>query len=307
MVAGVLVALLAVHNLAGNLLAPARFYVPMNLATASAVLALAGWGAGLDADALGLSAEAVPRGLLVGGAAAAVALVALALAVTAERTRPLLADRRMAGVDGRGTAYRALVRIPLGTVVLEEVAFRGVLPPLLGPVAACALFGLWHVVPTLAALDANRMRRSPAAVGAAVAFTALAGWAFYGLRLAAGSLVAPALLHAAANSGATVAAFAVLRAKSTADGPTVDGMATATLTPDEVVIHLTTGEKIGALHRDLRLPREAVTAAEVVDVPLVATRGVRSPGLSGGSSWPCGGTGGPSDCVWPATATRRCR
>ena len=229
MVAGIVVALLAVHNLVGNLLVPARFYVTMNLATGFAVLALARWGAGLGADDLGLSAEAVPRGLLAGGAAAAVVLAALALAVTAERTRPLLADRRMAGVDGRGTAYRALVRIPLGTVVLEEVAFRGVLPPLVGPVAACALFGLWHVVPTVAALDANRMRRSPAAVGVAVAFTAVVGWAFYGLRLAAGSVVAPALLHAAANSGATVAAFSVLRANRTAHGPTVDGMATATL------------------------------------------------------------------------------
>lgn len=37
-------------------------------------------------------------------------------------------------------------------------------------------------------------------------------------------------------------------------GSTVDGMAPATLTPEEVVIDLTTGEKIGSLHGDLRLP-----------------------------------------------------
>ncbi|MDP8937373.1 MAG: hypothetical protein M3O23_06555 [Actinomycetota bacterium] len=57
-------------------------------------------------------------------------------------------------------------------------------------------------------------------------------------------------------------------------------MATTTLTPDEVVVHLTTVEKIGSLHRDLHLPRAAVTAAEVVDEPLTATRGLRSPGLA---------------------------
>ncbi len=57
-------------------------------------------------------------------------------------------------------------------------------------------------------------------------------------------------------------------------------MATTTLTPDEVVVRLTTAEKIGSLHGDLRLPRAAVSAAEVVDEPLAATRGLRRPGLA---------------------------
>jgi len=209
-VGAAVVALLTVHNLAGNLLVPARFYVPVNLATAAAVLAMAD-AAGVGPAELGLSAATGPRGLVVGGAAAAVVAVSLALAAAADRTRAFLADRRMEGVDGRGTAYRALVRIPLGTVVLEEVAFRGVLPAVAGPLAACALFGLWHVVPTLAALDANRLALSPLLVAGAVGFTAVAGAAFYGLRVASGSLLAPALLHVATNSGATVAAFAVRR------------------------------------------------------------------------------------------------
>lgn len=208
-VAVVVVAVLAVHNLLGNLVAPARYYVPLNLATAAVVLGLAR-RAGPGGEELGLSPAALPVGLAVGLAGAGVVLAALALAAASSRTRPLLADRRMAGVDGRGTAYRALVRIPLGTVVLEEVAFRGVLPALAGPVVACALFGLWHVVPTVAALDANRLPRSPLAVGGAVVFTAVAGGVLYGLAAATGSLVAPALVHLAANSGATVAAHRVL-------------------------------------------------------------------------------------------------
>ena len=206
----VIVAVLAVHNLAGNLLVPDRYYVPGNLATTAVVLGLARLG-GVGGDELGLSPAALPAGVAVGLAGAGLVLAALALAAAIPRTRPLLADRRMAGVGARGTAYRALVRIPLGTVVLEEVAFRGALPALAGPVVACALFGLWHVVPTVAALDANGMARSPLPVGGAVLFTAAAGGVLYGLAAATGSLVAPALVHMAANSGATLAAYRVLR------------------------------------------------------------------------------------------------
>jgi membrane protease YdiL (CAAX protease family) len=136
---------------------------------------------------------------------AAIALMALA-------APSLLADRRMAGVGGWGTAWRALVRIPLGTVVLEEVAFRAVLPALLSPVAAAALFGLWHVAPTATTLDINGVRRHRAvALAGAVAVTAAVGLGLWELRVVAGGVAAPALVHVAANSGATVAAYWVLR------------------------------------------------------------------------------------------------
>jgi membrane protease YdiL (CAAX protease family) len=51
------------------------------------------------------------------------------------------------------------IRVPFGTVLLEEIAFRGVLPALMGadgqrwmwrPVlGASVLFGLFHVFPAL--------------------------------------------------------------------------------------------------------------------------------------------------------------
>ena len=58
------------------------------------------------------------------------------------------------------------MQIPLGTVVLEEIAFRGVLPALMGaspairwrwgPVlGASALFGLWHILPSSALTNGN--------------------------------------------------------------------------------------------------------------------------------------------------------
>ena len=193
------VVVLVVHNLLTNLWAKDRWYIPANLATAGVLVALVG---------------GVPIGgrWLDGTAAALMVLAAVGLLAVAPATRPLLADRPMEGVDVRGTAWRALVRIPLGTVVLEEVAFRGVLPKLLSPLASCALFGLWHVLPAARTLEVNGLPRSPAALLGAVAVTGLVGAALWQLRQATGGLLAPALVHVAANSGATVAAYWVLRA-----------------------------------------------------------------------------------------------
>lgn len=143
-------------------------------------------------------------------------LGAVALLAGTPGTRPLLADQRMAGVGAKGTAWRAFVRVPLGTVVLEEVAFRGVLPVLLSPVVASVLFDLWHVLPTARTLDTNGLARSGGAralaVAGAVAVTTVVGMVLWELRVATGSLLAPALVHAAANSGATVAAYLVVGA-----------------------------------------------------------------------------------------------
>ena len=218
------VAVLVVANVVGNLRVPAPWYVPANLGVTAVVVALARAG-GVPCAELGLAMPGAAHRLGPSIAlAVGVALVVLALAVV-PRTRPLCADQRMAGVGGRETAYRAVVRIPLGTVVLEEVAFRGVLLALLSRLApfgwavagSSMLFGLWHVLPTMAALDANEIARSRAArrvaVLAAVASTALAGAALCWLRTVTGSLLGAALPHATANSTATAAAFLVLRSR----------------------------------------------------------------------------------------------
>jgi uncharacterized protein len=195
---GVVIAVLVLHNLLTNLWFTDRWtYVPANLAVAGGLVALAG--------------VEVPAGAwwpAVAAALVVLATVALAAAVAPQ----LLADQRMAGVSAGGTAWRALVRIPFGTVAVEEVAFRAVLPALVSPAGAAALFGLWHVLPTAKTLDVNGVQRHrTVAVAGAVAVTTLVGLALWALREATGGLAAPALAHAAANSGATVAAFIVLR------------------------------------------------------------------------------------------------
>lgn len=216
------VALLAAWNLVGNLALPAAWYVPANLVVAGALVAL-GRASGVTLDGLGLRRAAAPAGLRLGLVAAGAVAAGIALGLALPATRRLFADQRLAGVSAPGIVYQALVRIPLGTVVLEEVAFRGVLLALLARVAptgaavawCSVLFGLWHVIPAASALEANQLAAGPwaraGAIAAGVAVTALAGGLVCALRLRSGSLLAPAVVHVATNSLGALAAFMALR------------------------------------------------------------------------------------------------
>ncbi len=56
-------------------------------------------------------------------------------------------------------------------------------------------------------------------------------------------------------------------------------MSTVVITNQALSVHLTVGEKIAGLRRDLQVPLSAVTAVEVVPDALAAVRGLRAPGL----------------------------
>ncbi len=115
--------------------------------------------------------------------------------------------------------------IPLGTVLFEEVAFRGVLWGLLRSrhgiawttAASSALFGFWHVLPSLRLTDVNPAvaavagggpRGQALAVAGAVVFTAAAGVLLCELRRR-GSLLAPLGLHWAVNGLGVLASAGV--------------------------------------------------------------------------------------------------
>jgi CAAX protease family protein len=180
---------------------------------------------GLTWDHLGLSRRTWRKG--IGYAAAAVVAVALVYVLGA-----LLPVTRAAFLDVRyhlqlGAALVvALVVVPFGTVLLEEVAFRGVLLGLVqrhrGPGSAklfsSGLFGLWHVLPSLRLSAANPAVGLVVGVGsggqwlgvlAAVGFTALAGLLLCELRRRSGSLLAAAGLHWATNALGVVLTAAV--------------------------------------------------------------------------------------------------
>jgi membrane protease YdiL (CAAX protease family) len=208
--------LAAYNNLAGLQPWHRRWYPAVNACAAAAALAAA-TTSGLTAADLGLHPDQLRPGLRLGAAAAAPVVTAFALAALTPATRPLLNDQRVASLTNRQLAYQVLLRIPVGTVAWEEIAFRGVLQAALRRVlaepaataVASAAFGIWHIRPTAEALALNRLAPSRgariAAVTAVAAGTAAAGALLSVLRDRSGSLAAPVLAHLAANCTAPLA------------------------------------------------------------------------------------------------------
>lgn len=218
-------AVLVGANLLNNWLAPGA-YVLTCVAAAAALLLIARWD-GLTRADLGLGAAGLYRGLrwasVLVGAVLAVLLIGLALPVTREAFH----DERAAGLTVGQLLWRVLIRVPFGTVLLEEIAFRGVLWAMVrrrrGTAWATAvsslLFGLWHVLPSRGLSRSNAaaaaLGTGPAgttlSVAAAVAATTVAGIVLCELRRRSGSLVAPAALHWALNGFGYLLAWAVPR------------------------------------------------------------------------------------------------
>lgn len=200
----ILIAVLVTVNVTRSLVVPDRWHLVLGLATAAASLWIAS-AAGLDAADLGLSTSTAGRGLVYGAAAfTAISSVVVLLGVAG-----VLVDDRV-DVTLADMLVKALVVIPIGTVLVEELAFRGSLHGLLGGAlpdrwvlpAGALLFGAWHVLPawvdgtTTGSVETGRT----VAVVATFAGTAIAGAAFVWLRTRSGSLLAPSLAHLGTNS-----------------------------------------------------------------------------------------------------------
>nr|WP_245653076.1 CPBP family intramembrane glutamic endopeptidase [Herbidospora sakaeratensis] len=209
---GAAVGVLAAANVLNNTVA--RRYAPLTSAVATGALLLIARGAGAGARDLGFASPA--RGALIGGGLAAAVAAGYTGGVLLPPTRRLFMDERALALTRARLFEEALLQVPVGTVLLEEVAFRGVLPELFGhsfkprtaSVASNLLFGLWHVLPALDMARANPAAAragTPRLVAGTVATTTLAGLGFHELRRR-GGLLAPALLHLATNSLGFVAA-----------------------------------------------------------------------------------------------------
>lgn len=195
-----------------------RWYAPVNAGAAAALLAVASAG-GLTAADLGVGRGRWLPGRLGSLLAAGTAAGWLAAALV-PAARPVLNDRRITALGGRAAAYQAVVRIPAGTVLWEEIAFRGVLQAALRRVlpepaaiaATSGVFGLWHIRPTAGALRINGLARDRgrevAGVAAGVAVTTAGGVLLSWLRARSGRLAAPVLLHLTINCGGLAAAWA---------------------------------------------------------------------------------------------------
>lgn len=176
--------------------------------------------AGLTYADLGLGRHTLRRGALYALGCAAVIAVVYALLVALPATREAFADDRYHYPLGRAVVV-ALVTVPLSTVLLEEVAFRGVLWALVrrargagsATVVSSALFGLWHLLSASSFARANELASdvpTGVVVGGTIVLTALAGGVLCELRRRTGSLLPSIAVHWAVNGLGIVSAAIVL-------------------------------------------------------------------------------------------------
>ena len=202
---------MACANVAANRLPGASVAVGLGLTGALAVVARLG---GLTLADVGLARATWPAGLRWGGACAALAAAGYGIALLIPAVRDAVSGS--ATGSWSQTLLASLVVIPLATVIPEEFAFRGVLWGLLrrqsgrrvATAVSSAVFGLWHVLPSLAGGAANEAVDGVVGGGApgavlrvvgTVVFTGAAGVVFCELRARSDSLLAPMLAHWAVN------------------------------------------------------------------------------------------------------------
>ncbi len=151
------VVVLAASTTLANRVLPGWAYPVCGLVAAAILVAL-GRAAGCTWTDLGLGT--LRRPALVGLAGAGLIAVVFGIALAVPALRTVYQDGRVGDPDFGQLLWLTCGRILFGTVLIEEVAFRGVLPGLLGAtddrwrwppiLGAAALFGLWHALPALA-------------------------------------------------------------------------------------------------------------------------------------------------------------
>jgi uncharacterized protein len=209
------VLLLALATTLANRVLPGWAYPVCGTVTTTFLIMLARWS-GLGPNTIGLDRQYVQRAAIVGLLGLGLVTLAFGAALAVPALRAAFYDGRVGAPGFRELLWLALVRIPLGTVVLEEVAFRGVLPALFGGgehwrwsavLGAATLFGLWHALPSLA-LRQNAMVQAtfgnlPLSVVSVLAMLAAAGASIvlHWWKHTGRGLLTPALVHLGTNSG----------------------------------------------------------------------------------------------------------
>ncbi len=215
-VVALVTSVLVVVNLLTNLWAR-QHYLLISLWATGVLLAIA-WLAGLGWASLGLdfTLGAQTKGLIWSAALVGIVVVGYAVAAALPWTRKGFADARTANMGVGRFLYEAFLRIPVGTALMEEVAFRGVLLAAVsaawgtvwGVAVSSVLFGFWHLLPALEFHESssttdrlgNNWRGKLITVTGQVVGTGLAGVVFCLVRIWSDSLLPAIALHASLNA-----------------------------------------------------------------------------------------------------------
>jgi membrane protease YdiL (CAAX protease family) len=153
------IAVLAAANVINNRIAPRLG--PLTSIAATGLLVAMARKSGLSWAEIGFQHPA--RGARAGAALAAGVVAVYSAGVALPATRRFFHDDRALSLTRARALEEALVQVPLGTVLLEEVGFRGALYGMLrrsygtgtATAVSCTLFGLWHVLPAMDMAKAN--------------------------------------------------------------------------------------------------------------------------------------------------------
>jgi membrane protease YdiL (CAAX protease family) len=218
--AAILALVLYANVIVNEVLAP-PWYVPFNLSLLAIALLIAR-SSHTSWVSMGMRRDRLARGARIGLILGAAVVLAIGFAALVPTAREAFRDDRIVEGSIALSMYHALFRVPLGTAVYEEVLFRGIIFGLLArrtsPLAAAMwsslVFGIWHVLPALDAIEVNPIGDAIGGtwvpVIGAVLSTFIVGLCFVWIRLYAGSILAPILVHIAANSTAIMAAAFVV-------------------------------------------------------------------------------------------------
>lgn len=211
-----LVVLILLYGTVLARLVPKKYHLYLNIFIAGVAL-LIGSAFNLSFDAMGVGLAHILPGILVAVAASVIITVATLFISAIPFLRHFFLGDDLAHASGKLIAFEAAIRIPLGTALVEEVLFRGVLLGLLlqhqstfmALLISAIIFGLWHIFPTINTLESNsgmsstiknKKTRQAGSVVGAVLVTCAAGLLFGWLRIIANSILAPWLVHWSINA-----------------------------------------------------------------------------------------------------------
>lgn len=216
------IALIILILLYGTVLArlvPKKYHLWLNIGIA-AVAIIVGFAFNLTLNQMGLGLRHILPGIFV-AVIASVVITAATLCISAiPFLRHYFLGDDLAHASGKLIAFEAAIRIPLGTALIEEILFRGVLLGLLlthydafiAIIISSVIFGLWHIFPTINTLESNdgvaavmhNKKRKTGSVVGTVVVTFAAGLIFSWLRIIANSIIAPWLVHWSINASGVV-------------------------------------------------------------------------------------------------------
>ncbi|HEX7319291.1 MAG TPA: type II CAAX endopeptidase family protein [bacterium] len=127
-------------------------------------------------------------------------------------------------VDQEGLIRRLLVRIPVGTVLFEEMLFRGIFLGLLlreqnrprALIVSSFVFGVWHIVPALKVMFRNfGVSSILPGIGMfilGIIGAVIAGYVFGWVRIRKNNIIGPVIAHLLINDTALVLIYFMWRA-----------------------------------------------------------------------------------------------